>query len=245
MDCSVRRWFCVVLGPKPPLYRQNWLSFINFQDTERFLVPCPRHFQSCLPPSGETCKYSMVPITHTNTERFSTYWNAIFSCVCLRSEIPEGLRITQYLGTKAWRNVVHSYNTNENEDSNGIKKDITQNLLIIAVTTAIVHFDNNGQKNSYHPVFCVRFATGYWKPTQYWEEYCITVLGMDLHSKHNRYIYTRIHVALHVEFELLTAKITERIIQPDVTPCSSEIHGLISQKMVRFIFIHRVARKLS
>jgi hypothetical protein len=54
------KWFCVVHGPKPPLHRHNLLSFAKFQDTERFLIPCPHHVSSRLPPSGETCKYAMV-----------------------------------------------------------------------------------------------------------------------------------------------------------------------------------------
>jgi len=56
-------WFCVVHGPKPPLHRHNWLSFGKFQDTESFLIPCPRHVSSRLPPSGETCKYARAPST--------------------------------------------------------------------------------------------------------------------------------------------------------------------------------------
>jgi hypothetical protein len=62
-NCFARRWFCVVRGPKPPLHRHNWLSFGKFQDTERFLIPCPRHVSSRLPPSGETCKYATAPRT--------------------------------------------------------------------------------------------------------------------------------------------------------------------------------------
>jgi hypothetical protein len=44
----------------------NGLSFDKFQDTERFLFPCPRHVSSGLPhpPSGETCKYATAPSTH-------------------------------------------------------------------------------------------------------------------------------------------------------------------------------------
>jgi hypothetical protein len=76
-------WFCVVHGPKCPLHRHNWLSSGILQDTERFLIPCPRHVSSRLPPSGETCKYVMTPITQTNLERFSTYWYAPFCCFCL------------------------------------------------------------------------------------------------------------------------------------------------------------------
>jgi hypothetical protein len=77
------RWFYVVLGPKPPLHSHNWLSFGKFQDTERFLIPCPCHVSSRLPPSGATSKYVMVPITQTNLERFSTHWYVPFYCVCL------------------------------------------------------------------------------------------------------------------------------------------------------------------
>ena len=73
----VRKWFCVVHSPKPPLHRHNWLSFCKFQDTERFLIPCPRHFSTRLPPSGETCKYATAPVTRTNLDRFSTYSYAL------------------------------------------------------------------------------------------------------------------------------------------------------------------------
>ena len=31
-------------------------NFGKFQDTERFLIPCPRHVSQRLSPSGETCK---------------------------------------------------------------------------------------------------------------------------------------------------------------------------------------------
>jgi hypothetical protein len=57
----VRRWFCVVHGPKPPLCRHNWLSFGKFQDTERFLIPWLHHVSSRLLPSGETFKYALAP----------------------------------------------------------------------------------------------------------------------------------------------------------------------------------------
>jgi hypothetical protein len=63
-------WFCVVLGPRPPLHHHNWLSFGKSQDTERFLILCARHVSSRLPSSGETCKFAMAPITQTNRERF-------------------------------------------------------------------------------------------------------------------------------------------------------------------------------
>jgi hypothetical protein len=79
----VRRWFCVLLGPKPPLQRHSLLIFAEFQGTKRFLIPCPRLISSRPPSSGEACKYAMVPVTQTNLERFSTYWYAPFCCVCL------------------------------------------------------------------------------------------------------------------------------------------------------------------
>ena len=62
-NCFVRRWFCVVHDPKPPLHSHNWLSFVKFQDTERFLIHCGRHFSSRLPPSGGTWKYANAPST--------------------------------------------------------------------------------------------------------------------------------------------------------------------------------------
>jgi hypothetical protein len=65
------------------LHHQNWLSFGKFQDTEYFLIPCPRHVSSQLTPSGEICKYTMAPITHTNLERFSTYWYDLSAVSCL------------------------------------------------------------------------------------------------------------------------------------------------------------------
>jgi hypothetical protein len=65
-NCFVRMRFCVVRGPKPLLHCHNWLSFGKFQDTERFLIPCPHPVSSRLPPSGETCKYATAPSTQKN-----------------------------------------------------------------------------------------------------------------------------------------------------------------------------------
>ena len=79
----VRRWFCAVHCPKPPLHRHNWLSFGKFQDTERFLIHCARHFSSRLPRSGGTRKYAKAPSTKKNFERFCTYWYAPFCPVFL------------------------------------------------------------------------------------------------------------------------------------------------------------------
>jgi hypothetical protein len=41
------------------------------------------HVSSRLPSSSETCKYTIVPITQINLERFSTYWYVPFCCVSL------------------------------------------------------------------------------------------------------------------------------------------------------------------
>jgi hypothetical protein len=49
-NCFVCRWFCVVHGPKPLLHHHNWLSFDKFQDTEHFVILCPCHISSQLPP---------------------------------------------------------------------------------------------------------------------------------------------------------------------------------------------------
>jgi hypothetical protein len=67
-NCFVCRWFCVVLGLKLPLHHHNWLSFGKFQDVQCFLITCTCHVSLQLHPSGETCKYAMVPITQTNLE---------------------------------------------------------------------------------------------------------------------------------------------------------------------------------
>ena len=83
VNCFVRRWFCLVHGPKHPLQRHNWLSFGKFQDTVRFLIPCSRHVKSRRPLSGETCKYVTALSTQKNVERFYTYWYTPFCCVCL------------------------------------------------------------------------------------------------------------------------------------------------------------------
>jgi hypothetical protein len=69
----VHRRFCVAHGPKPQLNRHDRLSFDKFQDTQRFLIPCPRHVSSRLPPTGETYKYAKAPITQTNLDRICTF----------------------------------------------------------------------------------------------------------------------------------------------------------------------------
>ena len=95
-NCFVCRWLCAVHDPKPPLYIHNWLSFGKFQDTERFLIHCERHFSSRLPPSGGTWKYAKAPSTK-KTWRDSLPIDMLLSAVSVlvvaqsSSEIPEGL----------------------------------------------------------------------------------------------------------------------------------------------------------
>ena len=92
----VRRWFCAVHGPKPPLHRHNWHSFGKFQDTERFLTLCARHFSSRLPSSGGTCKYAKDPSTK-KTLRDSLPIDMLHSAVSVlvvaqsSSKVPEEL----------------------------------------------------------------------------------------------------------------------------------------------------------
>ena len=45
----VCRSFCVVHDPKPPLHSHNLLSFGKFEDTERSLIHCERHFRHDYP----------------------------------------------------------------------------------------------------------------------------------------------------------------------------------------------------
>jgi len=78
------------------LHRHNWLSFGKFQDTERFLIHCARHFSSRLPPSGGTCKYAKT-LVQKKTLRDSLPIDMLLSAVSFlvvvqsSSEVPEGL----------------------------------------------------------------------------------------------------------------------------------------------------------
>ena len=86
----------MVHDPKPPLHSHNSLSFGKFQDTERFLIDCERHFSSRLPPSGGTWKHAKAPNTK-KTWRYSLSIDMLLSAVSVlvvaqsSSEIPEGL----------------------------------------------------------------------------------------------------------------------------------------------------------
>ena len=83
--------------PKPTLHSHNLLSFGKFQDTERFLIHCERHFSSRLPPSGGTWKYAEAPSTKKKTWRASLPIDMLLSAVSVlvvaqsSLEIPEGL----------------------------------------------------------------------------------------------------------------------------------------------------------
>jgi hypothetical protein len=72
-------------------------NFGKFQDTERFLIPCPRHVSSWLPPTGETFKYATAPSTQKKTWRDSVPIDMLLSAVSVLvvaqpiSEVPEGL----------------------------------------------------------------------------------------------------------------------------------------------------------
>ena len=87
----------MVRDPKPPLHSHNSLSFGKFQDTERFLIHCERHFSSRLPPSGGNWKYAKTPSTKKKTWRDSLHIDMLLSAVSVlvvaqsSSEIPEGL----------------------------------------------------------------------------------------------------------------------------------------------------------
>jgi hypothetical protein len=58
-------------------------SVLANSKTACVLMPCPHGVLSRLHLSSETCKYTMMPITQTNVELFSTYWCAPLCCVYL------------------------------------------------------------------------------------------------------------------------------------------------------------------
>jgi hypothetical protein len=60
----------------------------NSKTQNAFLSPILAMFSHDCPPSGETCKYVMAPITQTNLGRFSMYWYAHFCWVYLVVALP-------------------------------------------------------------------------------------------------------------------------------------------------------------
>jgi hypothetical protein len=78
---SVLPYRCSIFPPLVTLHRHNWPSFGKFQDTARFLIPCPRHVSSRLSPSGETCKYATAHSTQKKTWRDSLHIDMLLSAV--------------------------------------------------------------------------------------------------------------------------------------------------------------------
>ena len=101
-DKTIREWYmnssrvaaCALRNEQT--VRTHRLSFGKFQDTERFLIHCERHFSSRLPPSGGTWKYAKAPSTK-KTWRDSLPIDMLLSAVSVlvvaqsSSEIPVGL----------------------------------------------------------------------------------------------------------------------------------------------------------
>ena len=98
-DKTIREWYinssrvaaCALRNEQSQL-----TQFGKFQDTERFLIHCERHFSSRQPPSGGTWKYAKAPSTK-KTWRDSLLIDMLLSAVSVlvvvqsSSEIPEGL----------------------------------------------------------------------------------------------------------------------------------------------------------
>jgi hypothetical protein len=75
-NCFVRRWFCVVHGPKPPVHGQNWLRFATFQETECFLFPVHATFRHGCSLAVKPAGTSRRLVQRKIVERFSTCWYA-------------------------------------------------------------------------------------------------------------------------------------------------------------------------
>jgi hypothetical protein len=96
-NCFVRSWFCAVHGPKRPLHRHNLLSFGKFQDTERFLIPCPRHVLSWLPLVVKPASTPRCLVHKKKAWRYSPPTDMLLTAVHvlfveqLSSEVPEEL----------------------------------------------------------------------------------------------------------------------------------------------------------
>ena len=88
----------MVHDPKPPLHSHNWLSFGKFQDTERFLIHCERHFSSRLHyplavEPGSTPRHLVQKKTWRDFLPIDVLLSALSVLVVAQSssEIPEGL----------------------------------------------------------------------------------------------------------------------------------------------------------
>jgi hypothetical protein len=71
LQVSVLPYRCSICAP---LVTRQMLNFGKFQDTDRLLIPCPRHVSSRLPPLA--VKPASMPrrlVQKKNLERFSVY----------------------------------------------------------------------------------------------------------------------------------------------------------------------------
>jgi hypothetical protein len=66
-------------------------NFDEFQDTERFFIPYPRHVSSRLPPSDKTCKYATTPSTQKKLEEILYLFLCSF-LLCLSWLLRSGVR---------------------------------------------------------------------------------------------------------------------------------------------------------
>ena len=114
-NCFVRRWFCVVHGPKPPLHHHNWLSFGRFQDTESFLIPCPRHVSSGLPLA---VKLASTPWHLVQKNGEILYLLMCFFLLCLSWLLRSRVR-------KLWI-TLHSVGTSQRTEGTSIRKTVCE-----------------------------------------------------------------------------------------------------------------------
>jgi len=75
-NCFVRRWFCVVHGPKPPLHRHNWLSFSKI----------PRHrtlsYSLCTPFFVTTTPLAVEPGSTPRSLVQEKRWEILYLLIC-------------------------------------------------------------------------------------------------------------------------------------------------------------------
>ena len=101
ISCTTHELFCpqvVLYGTwsETSVAPSQLTSFGKFQDTERFLIHCARHFSSRLPPSGGTCKCAKA-LSTKKTLRDSLPIDMLLSAVSVlvvaqsSLEVPEGL----------------------------------------------------------------------------------------------------------------------------------------------------------
>jgi hypothetical protein len=105
-----------------PLVTQQMLNDGKFQDTERFLFPCPRRVLSRLPAGGASFKYATVPSTHKKTWidflPIGLHLTAVPVLVVVQpsSEFSDGQRVHAGVCLYCWclcSNVTSNLNTHE------------------------------------------------------------------------------------------------------------------------------------